>query len=170
MDADRRQSMRVSTRLPCEWQLVDGLLNGARLHDVFALPGGAGVAAALTELGAAINNALENIQDLHVRHAISMVNQKVDLLAPPHSSPEPIPAQSVVLSHDGMQLTAAQALEVDQFVAVHIVLDDGLSFLECGSVTRCCQVGRGYEIGITFNAMSASNSKRLARQVMRTRA
>ena len=161
--------MRVSTRLPCEWQLVENQLNPARLHDVFALPGGAGIAAALTELGAALNNALENIQDLHVRHAISMVNQKIDLLAPTPSNPEPIPVQPIVLSHDGMQLTAARALEVDQFVAVHIVLDDGLSFLECGSVTRCCPADNSFEIGITFNAMSASNSKRLARQVMRTR-
>jgi len=161
--------MRVSTSLPCEWQLVDDQLNSARLHDVFALPRGAGVAAALTELGAALNNTLENIQDLHVRHAISMVNQKIDLLAPTHSSPEPIPAQRIVLSHDGMQVTAAQALEVDQFVAVHLVLDDGLSFLECGSVTRCCQAGNRFVTGITFKNMSASNSKRLARQVMRTR-
>ncbi len=161
--------MRVSTRLPCEWQLVDDQLSSARLHEVFALPRGTGVAAALTELGAALNNALENVQDLHVRHAISMVNQKIDLLAPTNSNPEPIPAQTVVLSHDGLQLTAAHALEVDQFVAVHIVLDDGLSFLECGSVTRCCQVDNSFAIGVTFNAMSASNSKRLARQVMRTR-
>lgn len=162
--------MRVSTRLPCEWQLVDDELNSARLHEVFALPGGTGVAAAFTELGAALNNALENIQDLHVRHAISMVNQKIDLLAPTNCSPQPIPTQSLVLSHDGMQLTASQALEADQFIAVHIILDDGLSFLECGRVTRCCPVNNNYEIGITFSAMSASNSKRLARQVMRTRA
>ena len=162
--------MRVSTRLPCEWQLVDDNLNAAKLQEVFALPGGTSVAAALKELGAALNNTLENIQDLHVRHAISMVNQKIDLLAPAADSPDPLPTQSLGLSHDGMQLTAPHALDVDQFVAVHIVLDDGLSFLECGSVTRCCAVEEGFEIGITFNTMSASNSKRLARQVMRTRA
>lgn len=169
MDGDRRQSMRVSTRLPCEWQLVDDNLDSARLQEIFALPSGTSVAAALTELSAALNNALENIQDLHVRHAISMVNQKIDLLAPPGGSPDPLPSQTIGLSHDGMQLSAAHSLAVEQFVAVHIILDDGLSFLECGSVTRCCPVEDGFEIGITFSAMSATNSKRLARQVMRTR-
>ena len=139
------------------------------LQEVFALPGGTSVAAALLELGAALNNTLENIQDLHVRHAISMLNQKIDLLAPAGSSPDPLPLQTIGLSHDGMQLTAVDALNVDQFVAVHIILDDGLSFLECGSVTRCCPLEDGFEIGITFTAMSTSNSRRLARQVMRTR-
>lgn len=169
MDGDRRQSMRVSTRLPFEWQLVDQQLTTAKLQDVFSLPGGIAVAAALAELGAALHNALDNIQDRHVRHAISIVNQKIDLLVPAGVTSDPLPVQTIVLSHDGMQISTEVPLRAHQSVAVHLILDDGLSFLECGTVTRCCQVQNHFEVGLTFNAMSPVNSKRLARQVMRTR-
>ncbi|XOV81581.1 MAG: PilZ domain-containing protein [bacterium] len=169
MDGDRRQSMRVSTRLPCEWQLVDDILSATQLQDVFNLPPGASVAAALFELSAALDNTLENIQDLHIRHAISIVNEKIDLLAPAGHHPDPLPVKHLGLSHDGMQFVVNQELAVDQIVAVHLLLEDKLSFLQCGSVTRCCAVAAGFEVGLTFSDMSASNSKRLARQVMRTR-
>ncbi len=161
--------MRVSTRLPCEWQLVDRLEEPGELQQRFALPSGSSVAATLNELGDAVNHALDNIADIHIRHAISTLNKKIDLLQPLHSQKPQLPGESIVLSHEGMHLTVAQSVRNQQLIAIHLILDDGYSFLECGTVTRCSAAGDSYELGITFNNLSDSNAKRLARQVMRTK-
>jgi hypothetical protein len=161
--------MRVSTRLPFEWLLFDRVEEPAELQQRFALPSGSSVAAALKELGDAVNHALDNIADIHIRHAINTLNKKIDLLQPLHAQKPQLPGESVVLSHEGMHLTVAQPVQNQQLIAIHLILDDGYSFLECGTVTRCSTAGDRYELGITFNDLSDSNAKRLARQVMRTK-
>lgn len=161
--------MRVSTRLPCEWQLVDRLEEPWELQQRFALPSGSSAAAALRELGEAVNHALDNIADIHIRHAISTLNKKIDLLQPLHSEQSQLPGESVVLSHEGMQLSVEQRIQNQQLIAIHLILDDGFSFLECGTVTRCSAADNRYELGITFKHLSDSNAKRLARHVMRTK-
>jgi hypothetical protein len=172
MDRDRRQSMRVSTRLPCQWQLFASLPSRAELLQRFSLPANLSLTAELAELDLEISSTLACITDTPTKHALSLLQRKLDLV---YDSPSDVQApklQNVVMSFEGMQLHSERFASPGSWLGVHLQLNDGFNFVERGQISHCTETVGGYTLGIRFEVgegvaeADPINTKRLARYIM----
>ena len=164
MDIERRQSMRVSARLPCQWQSFEEMPRRRDLIDCFALPQ---VALEAAELRNEVERELKAVADKTLRRTLALLNQRIDLLAATSRSAPTPPPLDLELSADGVCLPTASQLAAGSWVGVHVLLDDNTEFLAAGRVCHSTRVdGQPYRTGVSF--ADAEDCRVLARHVMRS--
>ena len=171
--------MRVSTRLPCQWQLFTSQPARQELLSAFGLPAQTYRQAEWDDLSAQIAQALAAVPDRDTRRVLTLLNSKIDQLAGPAAQVLTPPLKAVVLSLQGMDLPSERSAEPGTWAGVHLLLDNGFSFVEPARITRCVPtqtgdadagfVAPGYLIGVSFESMAQSNARRLARHVLKSR-
>ena len=170
--------MRVSTRLPCQWQLFTEQPSADALLTAFSLPSHILAQAEWDELCRQIEQALSAVPDTHTRHVLSLLDDKLNQLALPATEVFTPPLMSVVLSMQGMDFETERYAPPGGWLGVHMLLDNGFSFVEAGLITRCEPVRAedaesghvpGYTLGVAFVDMAQANARRLARHVLHGR-
>ena len=73
--------MRVSTRLPCQWQIFDARPTQHELRTRFGLQQDGEYVAELDRLSDSIDSAIRAVTDPAVRDALALLNNKVDVCA-----------------------------------------------------------------------------------------
>jgi|GEM_PF-2315817 len=163
MNDDRRDSLRLSTSLPCEWKLLDEFatseiearsgdssikvtgesLSREALCDLFGLPTSTNAQLNLEDVGAAVTDAIRNVTDNYLRLALHTLDHKIDIVAGMLGTSGLPRRQQIVLSAQGMDLEVpVRSLESQldsttlPLVACHLVFDDGFHFLTCGRISR----------------------------------
>lgn len=167
MEGDRRQSVRVPTRLPCQWQLFDDRPTHQQLYELFGLQRSMAYQRDIEHLNDDIQSSLHSIADANLRHALTLMNNKVDILARqqfPHQEP---PETELVLSLDGADLLVDSAVEIGHWLGIQLVLDEGFHLVEPGRISRCTAIEDKFLMGVVFEDMSQESARRLARFVMR---
>ena len=81
MDSDRRQSIRVTANLPCRWQIIAADSCKEALLKELGLPSNFTQTGELTQLSEELAHTLHRIEDDTVRAALSLLDQKFELLA-----------------------------------------------------------------------------------------
>ncbi len=166
MDRDRRQSMRVSTRLPCQWQLFAEQPGADALRARFGISRSLALETDLARLGDDIDRSLRTVVDPEVRHVLALMNHKIDRLGHGLAGDEPPPVQSIVLSADGLELTSDQPCEAGSWFGIHLLLDTEFNFISAGQMSHCTQRGEVFQLGIVLKDTEAHSARRLARFVM----
>lgn len=170
--------MRVSTRLPCQWQLFTEQPSQQALLTAFSLPSHILAQSEWDELCRQIEQAMSAVRDSHTRHVLSLLDDKLNQLAMPSTDVFTPPLMSVVLSMQGLDFETERYAQPGSWLGVHMLLDQGFSFVEAGQITRCepvqaqdAEAGHlpGYTLGVAFVDMAQGNARRLARHVMRGR-
>jgi hypothetical protein len=167
MEGDRRQSMRVPTRLPCKWQLFDSQPTQQQLYELFDLHRSMAYQRDIEHLNDDIQSSLHGISDANTRHALMLINNKVDLLAEQQSSSPKPPETDLVLSLSGVDLLIDTPVEPGHWLGMQLVLDEGYRLVESGCITRCTPTEGKFLMGVVFEEMSSHSARRLARFVMR---
>jgi PilZ domain-containing protein len=167
MDGERRQSMRVTTRLPCQWHILAARPARHELLALFNLPGAATITPKLSSLNDEIQSALHTLDNNDVRHVLALLNSKIDLLSQAMLDSQLPPVQPVGLSLSGLDVLNPRAIMPGTWVGVHLVLEDGYQLVESGQVSRCSPKGQEFVIGIALAQMEPQNARKLARFVMR---
>ena len=160
--------MRVSTRLPCQWQLFASQPSRAELLQRFNLPANLSLTAELAELDSEISSTLVSITDIPTKHALTLIKRKLDLVCNSPNEVRVPKLQNVVMSFDGMQLQSERFASPGSWLGVHLQLNDGFNFVERGQVSHCTETVGAYTLGIRFEIADSEpiNAKRLARYIM----
>ena len=167
MDSDRRQSIRVTANLPCQWQIIAADTSKEALLIKLGLPSNFAQTGELTQLSEELTHTLHRIEDDAVRTALALLDQKLELVARRDFNQHIPPMQQVCLSTDGLAVQSSSQVPVGAAVAVHLVIDHHFPLIELGEVTRCHACESGYIVGIKLNHMQDHDARRLARFVMR---
>ncbi len=167
MDGERRQSMRVSTRLPCEWQPLAAAPSRHELLHLFELPPTAAFAPELSRLSDAIQNAIHKVDNTDVGQVLELLNTKIDIVSHQQLTTKLPAIINVGLSLAGLDVKSNHAVTPGTWIGVHLVLEDGYHLVECGQVSRCTPKVHSFCIGVALTDMDPQNARRLARFVMR---
>ncbi len=167
MDSDRRQSIRVTANLPCQWQIIAADSSKEALLKELGLPSNFAQTGKLTQLSEELADTLHRIEDDTVRAALTLLDQKLELLTRQNFNQHMPPKQQVGLSAEGLTVKSDTQVPVGTTVAVHLVLDHNFPLIELGEVTRCNASERQYVVGIKLTQLQDYNARRLARFVMR---
>lgn len=166
MQSERRQSMRVVTTLPCQWQTFETRPHRGDVIDCFAASQGASRRRAAASLDAAIEQALEEISDKATRRVLQLMKQKLDLLTPPLAEAATPQAVRLEVSAEGLRVPSPAALVPGSYVGLHLVLANGADHFAVGEVRHSTPAAEGgYQSGIA--CLNEEECRPLARLVMR---
>lgn len=167
MEGDRRQSVRVPTRLPCQWQLFDSQPTHQQLCELFGLHRSMAYQRDIEHLNDDIQSSLHSIADGNIRHALTLMNNKMDILTRQQSPQEKPPETNLVLSLAGVDLLLDTPVETGHWLGIQLVLDAGFQLVEPGRISHCTANQDKFLVGVVFEDMSPQSARRLARFVMR---
>lgn len=112
-------------------------------------------------------------QNRHLGEYLHLVNRKIDLLgqqlmASQHLTDQPGPSREVNLSEEGIAFTNAEALELKQYIALHLVfLPSYTGVVLFAQVTRCEPHRNGqFLIAAQFQQPSGAQQQILSQQIM----
>ncbi|MNM88329.1 PilZ domain protein [compost metagenome] len=173
---DRREYYRIEDTLALEFRpLQDSeILSGDVLHDDSAL---FNLLSELHLMDFESQHLLRHIneRDRHLASYLKLLNRRIDLIGQALTQNllrEIGPERKVTLSEDGIDFHDAQALVVDQLLAMKLVLlPQGLGLLLRARVLHCQPAADGgYEIGAEFEAPSDAQRQLLARHILQRQA
>ena len=162
MRTERRQSLRVVTRLPCQWQTFDTQPQRRDLIDCFGPS--QEVARALRALDEEIEAQLAEVPDKTTRQLLTLLDRKINLLAP---LAQPQAVIEVEVSADGLCLPTPHALAADTWVGLHLLIEDYGELLAPALVRHSTRsADGGYRTGVEI--ANEADRRPLARLVMRS--
>ena len=157
--------MRVVTRLPCQWRTFDTQPQRGDLIDCFGTSQEA--ALALRVLDDEIAAQLADVRDNTTRQILTLLNRKINVLAPRVQPGSTEPAIEVEISADGVCLPTPTRLAPGTWVGMWMLIDDFGELLAPGLVRHSTPAADGgYRTGIEF--VNEADRRPLARLVMRS--
>ena len=164
--------MRISIRLPCEWQLTDTQPSQADLLEMFSVHRSASLSTHIQQLDKDLRSLLPGMESPY-KEAITLLAQKTDLLWQQLAFDGPTEPTSVVISHTGIDVCPdtgnapahPAATECTPYAGVHFVLPDGSHILTAAEVTR-----NDERVGMAFKDMPDNVAKTLSRFILNSRA
>ena len=167
MENDRRQSIRLSTSLPCEWQTFTHTPSRPDLLSAFGLE----TCLVDDDVGAdalELRRAVEQIGDPNVKFAIQVLARRMEKLE--HTVVDPgrlPPVVQICASLDGLEVQMPAALAEGVDCGLHLVLDDLFHFVSAAQVTCCAERGAAYRVGLRFVQPDPTSHRRWTRTLMR---
>ena len=124
MDFDRRESLRISNRLPLAWQTFSHTPDTATLHRAFGRADWPH--QRLDDLAESIRLTMPMLAS-ETRDVVRLLEEKLDVIATHLAFPAPTRSYDLNLSHDGLDFAAkdTQDLTTGTNLGIHLALGTG---------------------------------------------
>lgn len=174
--SERRRYFRIDDYIQLSYLPVDRQqVNNVAPESFFPDAGLITLQAELKKIDSETSQLLFQIRDQnrHLGEYLQLVNRKIDLLgqqlmASQHLTDQPGPSREVNLSEEGIAFTNADALEIKQYIALHLVfLPSYAGVVLFAQVTRCEPHRNGqFLIAAQFQQPSGTQLQLLSQQIM----
>jgi len=169
MSPEKRQSLRISTSLPGQWQTFDQHPTSRnQVMAVFGLREEIDADNLLASLSREFQHALEKITDRDTRYALNLLDRRLAILTGQQNNADKPSTIEAGLSAAGAEFASDLMIPPDTWVGVHLVLDEDFHFVNFGQVSHSEPVSNGgFRFGMAFADTTSDHAKRLARFVLR---